>query len=86
MNETFTLKDGTVINGYVIESDGILFVYMFETTMTEAFVLLNDPTKTERIDASKGMHEIIYTGYNHLYSVREESNGMVTAGLKKVSL
>lgn len=86
MNETFTLKDGTVMNGYVIESDGVLFVYMFETTFQDAFNLLIDPAKTERIDASKGTHEIIYTGYNHLYSVREESNGLVTAGLKKVSL
>lgn len=84
MNEAFTLKDGTVVNGHVIESDNILFVYMYGVAMQDAFNLLIDPGKTEEISAGEGEQRIVYSGYNHLFCIREEGGGMISAGLKKV--
>ena len=41
--ETLTLNDGTVLNGHALESDGVLWIYLDEGTLTNSFPILNDP-------------------------------------------
>ena len=84
MSETITLNDGTVINGHVIESSGVLFVYMYDISFAEAFELLIEPEKTKKIKTDQNGDEQTITGYKHLISLREEDSGMITASLKKV--
>lgn len=79
--ETLTFNDGTVITGHCLESDGILFMYMYSVTLIQAFGVLSVPAKTNKIKEIRNGQETNYTGYNHLFSIREES-GMITAALK----
>ena len=80
--ETLTLNDGTVINGHGFESDGILWLYMYDITLTAAFDALNVPAKTQKIMENQGGQTTVFSGYNHLFCIREESGGMISAGLK----
>lgn len=84
MSETITLNDGTILNGYCIESSGILWCYMYQVSLAEAFELLIEPVKTKKINVNRNGQKTIFTGYKHLFCIREEDDGMISAGLKKV--
>ena len=84
MQEKLTLNDGTELEGHAIESNGVLYIYMYNITFADVFELLIVPEKTERIDMVRYGNETVFTGYNHLFCLREESGGMISAGLKKV--
>ena len=81
--ETLTLSDGTVFAGHCFESDGVLWVYINDSTLTEVFTHWNDPAKTNSIVFDNYGTKITFTGYNHMYFVREEDGTLVTTGLKK---
>ena len=83
-----TLNDGTELgNSSAHEDNGIgtLFVYTDNGySMKDIFDLLYDPKKTKKIVFDRDDGEIvIFNGYKHLIDVRDESNGMITAALKK---
>jgi len=84
MDERLTLNDGTEIRGHLIETNGRLFLYMYEITLQEAFELLIEPENTEAIRWERNGETGTAEGYGHLYSVTEEMDGqMITAALKK---
>lgn len=82
------LNDGTELeNSNAHEDNGIgtLFVYTDNGyTMKDVFDLLYDPEKAKKIvfDRDDGK-KVTFRGYKHLIDVRDESNGMITAALKK---
>lgn len=81
--ETLTLSDGTSFSGHCFESDGILWVYINNSTLTEVFTQWNNPAKTSSIVYDNYGDKTTITGYNHMYFVREEDGTLVTTGLKK---
>ena len=81
--ETLKLKNGQMINGHALESDGRLFLYMYDITLTDAFNALIDPNNTKVIKEDRNGIETTYRGYNHLYNVTEETGGMISAAIKK---
>lgn len=84
MDETITLNNGVIINGYVLESDGVIYMYLYEISMQNAFNLLIFPQNTVRMVANRNGEVTTIEGYNHLFFVREEYGGMISAGMKKV--
>ena len=85
MNETLTLNDGTVLNGHALGSEDELFLYVYGTTLADLYPLISDAEKTAKIQEDRNGDQMIYTGYNYLYSIREERSGMVSAGLRMVT-
>ncbi len=85
MYGTLTLNDGTEITGYYIETETRLFLYMFGYDLTTLFNILSESDKTSVIRMNRNGQESQVSGYNHLYCISEERNGMITAGLKKVT-
>lgn len=81
--ETLTLNDGTVLNGHLIETDGRLFLYVYDLSMAEVFTLLIQPAKTEKIIANRNKQEQVVMGYRKLVSVSDEGGGMISGALKK---
>ena len=77
------LNDGSELPGHVIETDGYLYVYLDNSTLTNAVRILNKPEKTEKITADNYGEITEYTGYNHLKAVSEERDGMVSCVLRK---
>ena len=82
--EKLKLNDGTEFSGHVLETDGVMYVYAETMTMAEGWLLLSDPEKTCRIEETRYGHTTIHEGWNHLFCMREEQGGMLSAGLKKV--
>ena len=86
MDEKITLANGREFhNTHVLESDDTLFVYINdeEETLKTVFDDLYDAEKTAEITAIRFGTEQTYTGYTTLVSVRRETFGQITAGLKK---
>lgn len=83
MPEKLTLSNGAEIAGHAQETDDVLFLYMYGITLAEAFALLIEPENTMRILEERGGTETVHEGFGHLYSVREESGGMISAGIKR---
>ncbi len=83
MDEKLTLNDGTVLPGYCIQDGRNLFVYLYSITLTDAFALLNDPQKTAEITEDQYEAHRVYSGFDHLSTVSEESGGMVSAVMIK---
>ena len=83
MPEKLILNDDTVLTGHAFESDGFLYVYVYENTLTNVFRILNKSGRTARITEVQGTDETVYIGYTHLKAVREEDQTLVTAVLRK---
>ena len=83
MNELLILNEGTVLNGYCILDGANLFVYLYESTMEQAYPILSDRQKTCIIRAEQYGETAYYEGYDHLYCISEEIGGMVSAILKR---
>lgn len=84
MDEKLILNDGTEIVGHMFEVNGRGLLYLYQITLAEAFELLNDPEKTEKITEVKNGVETTVSGYNHLTAISEETGGMINAVLMKV--
>ena len=80
--ETITLNDGTELSpAHAFVASGILWVYLDNgISLSDAFELLNDPSKTEVIKVGT---DIVFEGYTDLFCIRREENGQVNAGLRK---
>lgn len=84
MEEKLILRDGTELEGHLLKTETRLFVYVYGLTLAEAFDLMNDPEKTEEIEAEQYGQTKTVSGYNHLVSISEEAGGMVSASLRKM--
>ena len=86
MEEKITLKNGRVFHDtHVLESDENLFVYMNDPaeTLKTVFDDLYESEGTGEITAERFGETTVYTGYTTLVSLRKETDGQITAGLKK---
>lgn len=70
MVDRITLNDGTVLEGHILENgDGqMIFVYLDGMSLTDGFVIFNDPERTKRIYAG----EKTYEGYTQLWAINNE--------------
>ena len=83
MDEKLILANGAEILGHLIETGGILFLYMYEVNLEEAFGLLIEPENVSTIRWERYGATGEVSGYSHLYTITEERDGMISAGLKK---
>ena len=79
MNELLTFANGAEVMGHMLE-DGALWLYLEEISFSGAYELLSDPANTATIT---GERRGSVSGYNHLFSLREESPGRISAGIRK---
>ena len=83
--ETVTFANSQTLSGHLLESNDRLWIYLNDVTLAAAYEILSIPENTSTIRSLRFGKEIEVTGYNHLYCISEESNNMVSAGLKKVN-
>ena len=83
MQEKLILNNGTELSGHALADGLFLYLYLNQSTLTEAFPLLNDPEKTAKITENQNGQITEYTGFSHLRSISEESGGRVSAVLLK---
>lgn len=70
MDEKLTLNNGTEIEGHVLESNDVLFVYLTGgDDIRRCFDLFIEPENTSTIVANRYGEEKTYTGYTFLYSL-----------------
>jgi len=81
--EYLTLSNGTELDGYAIEVDEKLYVYLNGITLADAFGHLINPEATAEITGNRFGEITVFTGYTHLQTVSEESGGMVSAVMKR---
>ena len=84
MDEKLILRDGTELEGHLLETETRLFVYVYNLTLAEAFEVFDDPDKTAEIEAEQYGQTKTVSGYNHMVSISEEAGGMVSASLRKM--
>lgn len=84
MDETLRLSDGTVMNGHALLTGSDLLLYITGWTLADAYPLLSDGAKVNHITEDRFGEKTTYDGYRHLFFIREELSGMLTAGLRKV--
>lgn len=82
MDEKLILANGMEIRGHLLETGGVLFLYMREISLQEAFGFLIEPENTETIKWERFGEIGKATGYSHLYTITEERDGTISAGLK----
>lgn len=84
METTLILNDGTEIQkAHMLESGGELWIYVNSgMKIRELFDLLRDPEKVRVIRVKETGTR--YRGYREIFSIREEQDGQVYAGLRKI--
>lgn len=81
--EKLILNDGTELkNSHVQLSGTILWFYLNGVTFDEAYQLMSDTGKTEKITAEYYGSTTEYYSYSDLFCLRREDDGMITGGLK----
>ena len=85
MDETVTLNNGAQFNGHVLESGGVLFVYLNGGTLADYFSVFNTPNNVEKITEKKYDETTVYTGYELMYYISEERGNRISIGLRKTS-
>jgi hypothetical protein len=83
-DEKLTFANGTEVKGHGIETDSLLILYLFDTTMTEMFYLLNDPENVRTIWWERYSETGKWTGFQQLMSISIEAKGMICASIKRV--
>jgi hypothetical protein len=63
-------------------ADGVLWLYIRERSLAQAFALLSDPANTAVIRFEYGEMEKVYEGFTHI-TVLMDRDGEVAAALKK---
>ena len=81
--ETLVFANGQSFMGHCLETGGKLWLYLLDVSLADAFQTLIDPENTLSIRVLRYGKETVIMGYNHLFCVSEESDGMVNAGLRK---
>lgn len=82
MADKITLNDGTELTGSVIQDENILWLYIAGETFVSVFNCLSNQDKTRIIKVHEYNVTNKYTGYTHLFSLREEP-GNICAGLER---
>lgn len=83
MDEKLTFANKAEVEGHGIETDSLLILYLFDTTLTDMFNLLNNPENIGTITWIRYSDSGEWTGYRHLMSISVEAKGMICASLKK---
>lgn len=85
MENIITLADGTEIRDTTILTigGGLILYARSGQTLGSLFETLRDPERTGTITARQYGEETEYRGYTHLWFVREEEAGLITAGLRE---
>lgn len=83
MDEKLTLANGTEIQGHLLDTGNVLFLYLYGISLAEAFGELIEPENTAEIAWERYGQTGSAEGFTHLYAISEEANGMISAGLKK---
>ena len=86
MEQKITLADGTVIhNAYAVLVSGDLFIYITSTALDirEVWNLLSNTKKTKRIRSQAFGDDVTYQKYTDIYFIRRETDGSMSAGLRK---
>ena len=84
--QRITLADGTILNNaYALLVDGNLFIYITTTTMDirDVWNLLSNTRKTKRIRSQAFGEDVTYQKYTDIYFIRRETDGSMSAGLRK---
>lgn len=81
--EKLILNNGDELQGHLLESDGIVFLYMYGISLEEAFGLLIEPENVKIIKWDRYGEKGVVKGYKHLKAISEESGGMISASLTK---
>ena len=82
--ETLTFANGQTVNGHcLIASSGVLFLCMEGIRFPDAFALLSNPENFSTIQAYRYSKTTEITGFTHFYTITEEPNGLISAGIKK---
>ena len=80
---TLRFNDGTEAAGHVLEAGESLYIYIDQGKIAEWYPVLSDPEKAKKIEAIQFGETTKYTKWIHLFCLREEIGGMLSAGLKK---
>ena len=82
---TLTFNNGTVLNdSYCYAANNVLWVYISnEYTLSYAFALLSNPENMGHVVCNQYGVETVFDGYTHLYSIAEETDLRISAGIKK---
>ena len=83
MNEKMILNNGTELNGYLLDTELYLFVYVHDKTLTEVFNLLNVPENVSTIRWERGEEKGEVKGDGKLVSISVERNNVICARFKK---
>lgn len=83
-DEKLIFADGTEVKGHGIETDSLLILYLFDTTLTDMFYLLNDPENVRTILWERYSETGKWTGFRQLMSISTEVGGMICASIKRV--
>lgn len=82
MEEKLILRDGTELEGHLLETEAWLFLYIKGISLADAFRLLIEPENTQVIRAEQYGTETTVRGYRRLCSISDEAM-QICAGLKK---
>ena len=82
MDEKLILNDGTELTGHLVDADGTLFLYIFDSDLKSAFLLLCEPENVKTIKWQKDGTKGTVKGYKTLFLIADV-NGMIDARLKK---
>ena len=82
-DEKLTFANGTEVKGHGIETDSLLILYLFDTTLTDMFYLLNDPENVRTIRWERYSETGEWTGFQQLMSISIEVGGMICASIKR---
>ena len=81
------LNDGTVIeDGTCGQADGVLWCYLPDGDIRQAFALFSDPEKTARIRFIYGEMEDVYEGYTDLTAIAAGQDGEIRVQLRKTEV
>ena len=72
--ETLTLNDGTVLNGTIMEggSGQEIYVYLQGMSLSEGFMIMNNPNRTKHIIADNRGTQHVYDGFTVIFSINNE--------------
>ena len=77
------LNDGTELEGSVMMDGNTLWMDVDGISFRRACRDLMEPAKTEKITVQEYGVRNVYTGFTHLFYLRETAGVMVSAGLVK---
>lgn len=84
MTEALTFGNKMVVSGHLLDMGTVLFLYMHDIDFKDAFDLLATPENVLTIRWERYGQTGEVTGYGHLYTITEERDGIISAGILKI--